>query len=39
MTRESVNRWLRFYAREGVLSYENGQITLLDLEYLRRDVA
>lgn len=38
VTRESVNKWLRVYAREGVLSYENGQITILDLERLRRDV-
>ncbi|PTL84684.1 Crp/Fnr family transcriptional regulator [Vitiosangium sp. GDMCC 1.1324] len=38
MTRESVNKWLRDYARAGVLTYENGQITILDLERLRRDV-
>jgi CRP-like cAMP-binding protein len=38
VTRESANKWLRFYAREGLLSYESGQITLLDPERLRRDV-
>lgn len=38
VTRESANKWLRFYAREGLLSYESGQITLLDTERLRRDV-
>ncbi|QRN96782.1 Crp/Fnr family transcriptional regulator [Archangium violaceum] len=38
VTRESANKWLRFYAREGLLSYENGQITLVDPERLRRDV-
>ncbi|WP_257462237.1 Crp/Fnr family transcriptional regulator [Archangium lipolyticum] len=38
VTRESANKWLRFYAREGLLSYENGQITLADPERLRRDV-
>ncbi|QRK11708.1 Crp/Fnr family transcriptional regulator [Archangium violaceum] len=38
VTRESVNKWLRYYARAGVISYENGQITILDIERLRRDV-
>jgi CRP/FNR family cyclic AMP-dependent transcriptional regulator len=38
VTRESANKWLRFYVREGLLSYEGGQITLLDPERLRRDV-
>jgi CRP-like cAMP-binding protein len=38
VTRESANKWLRFYTREGLLSYESGQITLLDPERLRRDV-
>jgi CRP-like cAMP-binding protein len=38
VTRESANKWLRFYAREGLLSYDNGQITLVDPERLRRDV-
>jgi CRP-like cAMP-binding protein len=38
VTRESANKWLRFYNREGLLSYESGQITLLDPERLRRDV-
>ncbi|ATB30292.1 Crp/Fnr family transcriptional regulator [Melittangium boletus] len=38
VTRESANKWLRHYVQEGLLSYENGQITLLDVERLRRDV-
>ncbi|QRN98334.1 Crp/Fnr family transcriptional regulator [Archangium violaceum] len=35
LTRESTNRWLRFYVREGLLSYEGGVITLLDPRNLR----
>jgi CRP-like cAMP-binding protein len=35
LTRESTNRWLRFYVREGLLSYEGGVITLLDPQHLR----
>ncbi|WNG32717.1 Crp/Fnr family transcriptional regulator [Archangium violaceum] len=38
LTRESANKWLRNYTRQGVISYENGQITILDIERLRRDV-
>jgi CRP-like cAMP-binding protein len=38
VTRESVNKWLRFYVREGILTYDAGQITLLDPERLRLDV-
>lgn len=38
VTRESANKWLRFYTREGLLTSENGQITIVDLERLRRDV-
>jgi CRP/FNR family cyclic AMP-dependent transcriptional regulator len=38
LTRESTNRWLRFYAREGLLSYEDGLITLLAPENLRLKV-
>ncbi|WNG43222.1 Crp/Fnr family transcriptional regulator [Archangium minus] len=38
LTRESANKWLRYYTRQGVISYENGQITILDIERLRRDV-
>jgi len=37
LTRESTNKWLRFYAREGLLSYEGGHITLLEPESLRVD--
>lgn len=38
LTRESTNKWLRFYAREGQVSYEDGQITVLEAEQLRRDI-
>lgn len=38
LTRESTNRWLRFYAREGLLSYEEGRITLLEPHNLRLNV-
>ena len=38
VTRESVNKWLRFYVREGLLTYDAGQITLVDPERLRLDV-
>ena len=37
LTRESANKWLRFYVREGLLSYEGGQITLVRPEQLGRD--
>ncbi|PTL80593.1 Crp/Fnr family transcriptional regulator [Vitiosangium sp. GDMCC 1.1324] len=35
LTRESTNRWLRFYVREGLLTYEEGRITLLEPDHLR----
>ena len=38
VTRESANKWLSFYKREGLLTNESGQITLVDPERLRRDV-
>jgi CRP-like cAMP-binding protein len=37
LTRESANKWLRFYVREGLLSYEGGQITLVRPEQLARE--
>lgn len=37
LTRESTNKWLRFYVREGLLSYEGGQITLLQPERLGQE--
>lgn len=37
LTRESANKWLRFYVREGLLSYEGGQITLVQPERLGRE--
>jgi CRP/FNR family transcriptional regulator, cyclic AMP receptor protein len=38
VTRESVNKWLRQYVQDGLLALDGGQITLLDIERLRRDV-
>jgi CRP-like cAMP-binding protein len=35
LTRESTNKWLRFYEREGLVSYEGGQITLREPDNLR----
>jgi CRP-like cAMP-binding protein len=37
LTRESANKWLRFYVREGLLSYEGGQITLVQPDKLGRE--
>jgi CRP/FNR family cyclic AMP-dependent transcriptional regulator len=37
LTRESTNKWLRFYVREGLLSYEGGQITLVRPERLGQE--
>jgi CRP/FNR family cyclic AMP-dependent transcriptional regulator len=34
LTRESTNKWLRFFVREGLLSYEGGQITLVHPDQL-----
>ncbi|MNC58933.1 Anaerobic regulatory protein [compost metagenome] len=34
-TRESVNRLLSTYKEEGVISYEQGQIIIHDLLYLK----
>ena len=36
-TRESINKWLGFYTRRGVLRFERGRLTLMDLERLRQD--
>jgi CRP/FNR family transcriptional regulator, cyclic AMP receptor protein len=38
VSRESVNKWMRQYVEEGLLTREGGQITLLDIERLRRDM-
>ncbi len=39
VTRESVNKWLSFYKREGlVTSDKSGQLTIVDIERLRHDV-
>jgi CRP-like cAMP-binding protein len=37
LTRESTNKWLRFYVREGLLSYDGGRITLVDPKRLGLD--
>ncbi|MFY2560261.1 Crp/Fnr family transcriptional regulator, partial [Corallococcus terminator] len=37
LTRESTNKWLRFYVREGLLSYEGGRITLVHPDRLGRE--
>jgi CRP/FNR family transcriptional regulator, cyclic AMP receptor protein len=37
LTRESTNKWLRFYVREGLLSYEGGRITLVHPARLVRE--
>jgi CRP-like cAMP-binding protein len=37
LTRESTNKWLRFLVREGLLSYEGGQITLVHPERLLQE--
>ena len=36
-TRESINKWLGFYTRRGVLRFERGRLTLMDLQRLRQD--
>ena len=38
VTRESANKWLRDYVLQGVLVYESGQITIVDIERLRQDM-
>lgn len=35
-TRESTNKWLRFYQRQGLISYHRGRVTLLKPQDLRR---
>lgn len=37
LTRESTNKWLRFYVREGLLAYEGGRITLVHPARLVRE--
>jgi len=37
-TRESVNRWLQFYRRRGLLEYANGVVRVLQRDELRRHV-
>jgi CRP-like cAMP-binding protein len=37
VTRESVNKWLRFYEKQGLLRNDKGRLTLTDPERLRED--
>ena len=37
-TRESVNRWLRFYERQGIIRPDHGRIALLRPDALRRRI-
>ena len=37
-TRESVNKWLRYYTQKDLLRHHRGQITLMDLKRLRDDL-
>ncbi len=37
-TRESVNRWLRYYADKGLLRHERGRLALLDPQRLRAEL-
>lgn len=37
-TRESTNKWLRRYAEIGLVSHNRGQLTLLDIERLRKEL-
>ncbi len=36
-TRESINKYLRLFARDGLLRYHRGQLVLLDQQGLRRE--
>ncbi|MBI2858902.1 MAG: Crp/Fnr family transcriptional regulator [Chloroflexi bacterium] len=36
-TRESVNKWLGYFQDEGMLRFERGRITVLDINKLRRE--
>src|SRR6185295_10529338 len=37
-TRESVNKWLRTFERQGLLKYRRSTMIILDLEGLRRSI-
>ncbi len=37
-TRESINKWIRYYERRGVLQRRRGQLALTDPERLRADI-
>ncbi len=38
-TRESINKWLRFYERQGLVHHHRGRLTLMDLRRLRDEVS
>ncbi len=37
-TRESVNRWLQYYIKKGLVRHDRGQLTLLDVERLQKEL-
>ena len=38
-TRESINKWLRFYERQGLVHHHRGRLILMDLRRLRDEVS
>jgi len=38
VTRESANKWLRFFEKEGLLRNDRGKLTLVDPDRLRQDL-
>ncbi len=38
-TRESINKWLGYYAEKGLVRHDRGRLTLLDIERLRKELA
>ncbi|HYM70817.1 MAG TPA: Crp/Fnr family transcriptional regulator [bacterium] len=38
-TRESVNKWLRYYAEKGLILHERQRLTVLDLKRLRAELS
>ncbi len=37
-TRESINKWLRYYTQKGSLRHDHGRLTLMNLQGLRADL-
>ena len=38
-TRESINKWVRFYEQKGLVHHSRGRLTLLDLRRLREELS